>query len=520
MKKLCVIIAIFTLTAEALGETRDLFLQAGKLLSAGDFIQAAEYYDRYAESCPGEDLSAAAIFNAASIRQMELNDNDAALKGFRLLIKEYPASQYTAEAFRRCGEITMETGEAEDAFDDFAQAVKCSRQNENTTSYWLNQVAELSRNCLEQVKDKTAKLNGCRMMKELLPCGPAKAQNSYHYAGLLKEAGRTAEAAEEYYFLVSQFPINRWGQTAAKEQDELLKTLFPDYSAEIMDEFGRIEGLARQGNYAEVNRIVQKIKGSAGNDGWLANAQYTEIISNVYLTGDFETGLAQMLNFLDKRPERKNEAQAQLFLESWNNILKLLDQAADNPDDYGIHEQLGFVLLQNRYYNLAEAHFLLAAANPAATNAFLGLGYVYLRTSQPDKAVEKLEIYLKDNPEDGNTFNQVGYAYLQIGRQEDALRCFARYRDLEPDNPNAHDSYAECLMNMGQLEEAIAEYNRALELDRNWSNGVFMLGEIYRQKDDKVKAMEYYQRYLSMEPDGILSGQAQEALAGIKGNSQ
>jgi|GEM_PF-1407840 len=517
MKKLYLTFLIFVFAAAVFAAADSLFSQAGVMLTKGEFQKAVELYEKFVKDNPQDRLSPAAIFNAASIRQLELCDNKSALKDFRRLIKQYPHSPYTAEAHRRCGEIHLEMGNLESAFQSFTEAIAAAVDNENTSDFWLNQIAEQGRSCLEKIDNASFKLEGYKQLLQILPYGDGLAQSFYRYAGLLKDQGRESEAAKEYYYLTSQFPTSNWAQTAAKENAELLTKTFLDYSAEIMQDFGRWDALRRQNNFTEIGIIMERILANTSNEGWRSNAELALIINTVYLTGDFETGLDKLQDFLVKRPERKKDAQCRLYEETLNEILKLLDQIASHPDDYGVHEQLGFILLRHRFYSLAEEHFLQAAAHPEATNSFLGLGYVYLRTNQPDKAVEKLEIYLRDNPEDGNTFNQVGYAYLQIGRNEDALKCFKRYRDLEPDNPNAHDSYAECLMNMGQTDEAIAEYNEALKLDKNWSNGIFMLGEIYRLKGDTGKALEYYEQYISMDPNGLLSEQARAAAEEIKG---
>ncbi len=171
MKKLCSIFIIFAFTAAAWTADDNLFSQAGTMLTKGEFTQAVELYEKFVKDNPDDRLAAAAIFNAASIRQLELTDNKTALKGFQRLIKQYPASPYTAEAHRRCGEINQEMGKLERAFHCFTKAIAAAADHENTPDFWLNQIAEQSRSCLEKIDNRDFQLEGYIQLLTILPYG-------------------------------------------------------------------------------------------------------------------------------------------------------------------------------------------------------------------------------------------------------------------------------------------------------------------------------------------------------------
>ena len=492
------------------------FLKAGEYLAQGKSEEAVKLYEKFTTANPEHRLAPTAIFNSASIYQNEIGDFKKAEDSYKRLIEGYPKTKWRVEAYRRLGDIYIEEGKAETAFDYYVKSLKCSGDYGMDSQYWTTGLIEACRSCVEKSEDSGFKMKGFSVLASVSPAGEAEAQCQFHYATSLLENEMRRKASGEFHTLISEYPINEWGARAAEEQRELITEYYPEFDWGTMDQFLQIRGLAQQNSHEELDKLLEEIRQTTSNKGWLISAEFAILVNDVYLTGDFDTGLMKLQDFIDDNPKWKNDPQVQNFEEVWSEILQLLDRIKSEPNDSGTHEQLGFTLLRHRFNDLSEKHFKKAVENPEAVNAYLGLGYVYLRTNRLEEAVENFEVYLKDNLDDGNTLNRVGYAYLQIGRLEDALRCFGFYVEAEPNNPNSHDSYAECLMNLERYDEAIAEYNKALELNPAWANAVYMLGEIARRQGDIKKALEFYEKYLAMEPNGRLSGQAHEAIASIK----
>jgi tetratricopeptide (TPR) repeat protein len=242
------------------------------------------------------------------------------------------------------------------------------------------------------------------------------------------------------------------------------------------------------------------------------NAAYALITSDVYLTTDFDAAIDQMQGYLDKYPKALRGRDARRRLDIWREIGGLLDDLKDNPKDYARHQQVGFGLLQSGFYNQAAEHFESVKAGSGAEDAYLGLGYTYMRLNRTPESIENFERYLKNHPDDGTIFNLIGYAYMGSGELAKAEECFARYKELEPSNPNAHDSYAECLMNSGKLDEAIAEYKEAIRLNPVFTNPYAMLGQIYIMQGEAQSAQEFFGKYLELDPSGVQSAQARAQL--------
>jgi len=493
----------------------NLFLDAGDLLAHGDYSAASAAYEKFAAANPGDRLESAALFNAAGIQSALLNNPDAAKKLYLQITATAADPKWKSESFRRLGDIYFQQGAVKEAFQNYFSALKNIGESDLNTPYWLTAAAESCQRCVQSGADPAFKLEACKMLSEVIPPGDAAAYCRYEYAQSLREAGQEKEAAAECYYIISYYPLSTPGQTVGVSEGELISKYYPDFNPQIFAEFAQLQGLIRRRNFTAVDSILTAVKPQIGNEGWLLNVEYANILTELYRDADYEKSLERLQEFATKNPRWGNSAEIRSMEQAIGEILQSLDQIAENPQDLGLHSQLGFALLRQGFYNLAETHFLSAVKDTVNTDAYLGLGYTYLRSGQNDKAITAVNKYLEYNPNDGNTYNLVGYAYLQINQPEEALKCFKRYRDLEPDNPNSHDSYAECLLNMGQYAEAISEYNKALELNPGWSNAIYMLGEVYRYQGDNSKALEYYQQYLQKEPQGALYQNAQAAIESI-----
>ncbi|MBL7191565.1 tetratricopeptide repeat protein [bacterium] len=511
-----VIILLFSITV--FPETTVNFSHYDNYLLEGRYSEAVTDYRQFAVENYNHRLAPAALFNAASIAQLELNDIEAAKNDFLRLTEEFPKSKWTAEAYRRLGEIARNENDFNSALKYYQMGIQSAEGEDYAMpEFWTAGLAQQCRDCLGETGDKALTVKILQELTQYMPSGDAVRECKYQLAAALKELDRKDETAQAFKELLYYYPQSETAQRIIADEKDWM-TEYVDFPWETLNEIRNIDGLFRSGEYSQVKSILQEISAQYPATGFEENSEYSIILCGVYESGDFQTAFDQLRDYDDKYPNGVRRSEVQRNIDTWAEILQLMDNIEADPDDCASHQQIGFILLRNRMLQFAEEHFLEAVKDPEFYDSHMGLGYTYLYMQQPEKCIEHLEIYLKEYPNDGNAYNRVGYAYLQVNRNEKALNCFKRYMELEPDNPNSHDSYAECLMNMGEYEEAIAEYHKALELNPNWSNAVFMLGEIYRQQGDNEKALDQYRRYLEMDPSGRLSQQAQANIESINNN--
>jgi GWxTD domain-containing protein len=81
----------------------------------------------------------------------------------------------------------------------------------------------------------------------------------------------------------------------------------------------------------------------------------------------------------------------------------------------------------------------LEASFPAQYEVVAGMGLVYSRTSQDEKAVSYLERALALRPPDVALLNALGESHRKLGNLEKAREFFERSLDLDPDQPAVRD---------------------------------------------------------------------------------
>jgi tetratricopeptide (TPR) repeat protein len=85
--------------------------------------------------------------------------------------------------------------------------------------------------------------------------------------------------------------------------------------------------------------------------------------------------------------------------------------------------------------------------------------------SSREKAITVIERGVRYVANSGPFRNMAGYTYLALGRYPEAVREFEAYVRLSPQEPNALDSLGEAYLIGGQIERALDTYQRAVTMD-------------------------------------------------------
>lgn len=506
MRKITISAVLILASVSVYAAADNLFEQSGEYLWKGKFQEAVKGYEQFAEDNAEHHLAPAALFNAANIVLMEINDTETAMKHYQQIVNDYPGTKWAAESCRRMAEIAQAEGNRLKTAEFCRLGLKnCAGEGFEMPDSWLEDMAGRCGESLAALNNPELMAETYTEIIEFMPHGEIRARTLYQLAEALEAVGREQEAASKIADLIYNYPYSTIISEAMETKRELVGEEFP---WDALSELSRARRVASEGDYKGACEILEGIIGAHPGTGFCENAEFGLISVRTFITNDFEAAIDEMRDYLDKYPDGIRAREAEERMQIWADVLNLLDQIAENPENHELRERLGFIFLRNGMFPQAEEHFLTAAQSPDTDLAYYGLGHVYSRTQELVKAAENFERYLKKHPDEGGIFNRVGYLYINMQQYDKALACFSKYLELEPDNPNSHDSYAECLMNMGRIEEAIAEYKRALEIDPNFTNPYFMLGEIYMSREDSTAALKYYRQYLELDPRGYLSVRA------------
>ena len=128
------------------------------------------------------------------------------------------------------------------------------------------------------------------------------------------------------------------------------------------------------------------------------------------------------------------------------------------------------------------------------------------------EAEKQIKLAIAAEPERGTGYKQLGYLYMNRNRFADAYIQMQKYIEVEPKNPDSYNSYADVLKTEQKYDQAIEKYHFALSVDKTFSASIYSIAECYELKGLKQKAIETYQWYLTIEPQGRRAESAQKKI--------
>jgi tetratricopeptide (TPR) repeat protein len=89
----------------------------------------------------------------------------------------------------------------------------------------------------------------------------------------------------------------------------------------------------------------------------------------------------------------------------------------------------------------------------------------YLEEGEPENAIEELKAALAMEPERGSTYGMLGRAYAEAGQKEAAYEAYRRALELEPGEAAHYNNLGTLLAKDGRVEEALEDFSKAARLD-------------------------------------------------------
>ena len=168
------------------------------------------------------------------------------------------------------------------------------------------------------------------------------------------------------------------------------------------------------------------------------------------------------------------------------------------------------------YYVVGNPKAVDSSANSPAIPATAPAQPGMMSQQQIAANVDKLAERLKQNPKDAQGWTMLARSYMMLERFPDAASAYERLTVLNANDADAWADYAEALalangQNLaGKPTEAI---NRALKIDPKNQKALDLAGSAAFQANDYKKAIEYWQKLLTLLPAG--SGELQTITAQI-----
>ncbi|UCH81048.1 MAG: redoxin domain-containing protein [Nitrospiraceae bacterium] len=124
-----------------------------------------------------------------------------------------------------------------------------------------------------------------------------------------------------------------------------------------------------------------------------------------------------------------------------------------------------------------------------------------------NRAMKTAETAVRYKPDMIKARNLLGFFYLQTGKPDKAIQEFRKTLDTDPESFDAKAGIGMACLSQGEVDYAIQELTQAVKLDKKSSAVYYELGKAYELKGDKEKALGMYKKSLTIADDEMFLSQ-------------
>jgi Tfp pilus assembly protein PilF len=95
-----------------------------------------------------------------------------------------------------------------------------------------------------------------------------------------------------------------------------------------------------------------------------------------------------------------------------------------------------------------------------------------------------------------------GNRLLERGKAKEAQKLFEKALAEQPNHVEAMSGLAYCLLDTERYGAAADKFKQVLQLAPNNGDALLGLGQAYKMRGDKNRALEYYRKYIAELPSG------------------
>ncbi len=148
------------------------------------------------------------------------------------------------------------------------------------------------------------------------------------------------------------------------------------------------------------------------------------------------------------------------------------------------------------------------------------------QTTGPEEQIERAQADLEEDPDNPRTMRRLAGLYIQAGRTDEAIEVLERGREVAPEDPyiplllgQAHDRKAQAQTDETERQAAYARagdaYVAAAEVqegDKRKAQAYLLAGQAYEGAGDEGRAIQYWNEYLDLEPEGEQADAVRERI--------
>ena len=148
------------------------------------------------------------------------------------------------------------------------------------------------------------------------------------------------------------------------------------------------------------------------------------------------------------------------------------------------------------------------------------------QTTSSQEQITQAQQELEEDPENPKIIRRLAGLYIQNGQTDEAAEVLERGREVAPEDPviplylgQAYERDAQAQTDAGARQTAYKQagdaYAAAAELQPEKPQAYLAAGQAYEQAGDKGRAIQYWNDYLELDPDGEQADAVKERIASL-----
>lgn len=198
----------------------------------------------------------------------------------------------------------------------------------------------------------------------------------------------------------------------------------------------------------------------------------------------------------------------------------------------GIGDEKSFELLDKGNQSFKEAKYDEAMAlyqqflekNPNLYQIQASIGDCYKEKGEFDKAIEIYNKVLEQATTDAvlgkemaaKALAGIGSCYLKQNKLQEAQDFFKKSIENSPNDEILAYNVGEICFSSQNLDDALKYFDLSAQIKPDWPDPYLKLGYVYLNKADTAKAIEKFEKFLALEPEGERAALARNILNAIK----
>ena len=142
-----------------------------------------------------------------------------------------------------------------------------------------------------------------------------------------------------------------------------------------------------------------------------------------------------------------------------------------------------------------------AQVNTSESEAHYRLGIEFAQYSLFENSIDEFDLALKYDPSNIKAYNKKGLVLFGIKEYGKALEMFQKVISLQPDHLQAHINMGMVSYMEGNKDGAVRIWEKAIAIKEgdNDSKAINNIANVYKEKGDYAKAVEYYTKAIDID---------------------